>query len=265
MSSKAAQKNFKRRQSRRSSTDDLPPADEPSGDAEEAGAGSTEQASVSQPDQFGKTFFANLTEAWANVETVPDSSPPDMELASFVQACKTLSTVYDKLGSLLSTAKKDMNDNLAVIVKGCADKPQIKTIQDAVRFDIDNKLCFRDNKNRKGVSFGILWLVRALRFIVIFLDNLTSSEFAGKEMGKCAKDAYSKTIQPYHGWMLSSVFGTMMGQVPNRVKFLKNTCGGESDEVTYNEMKALVATAGPLVDALHQFYLQQNLNDAWKA
>jgi pleckstrin family protein A (phosphoinositide binding specific) protein 8 len=217
------------------------------------------------PADFGKTFFAKLSCSWANIETMPSTNPLDMELNSFVEACATLSTVYDKLGSMLSAAKKDMNDNLATIRKGAADKPQIRTIQDAVRFDINNKLCFRDNKNRKGVSFGILWLVRALRFIVIFLGNLTADTFAGKEMGKCSSDAYGKTIKPYHGWMLSGVFGTMMGQVPSRKTFLKNTCQGESDEVTYNEIKGLVAVAGPLVDALHQFYVQQDLNDPWKA
>ena len=217
------------------------------------------------PEDFGLTFFCTLTCGWANVKTIPGSDPLDMDLDTFVAACTTLATVYDKLGSMLGAAKKDMLDNLATIRKGTTDKPQIKTIQDAVRYDIENKLCFRDNKNRKGVSFGILWLVRALRFIVIFLGNLTAAEFSAKEMGACSKDAYGQSIKPYHGWILSGVFGTMMGQVPNRKTFLKNTCQGQADQVVYDEIKLLVATAGPLVDSLHQFYVQQDLNDAWKA
>ena len=65
-----------------------------------------------------------------------------------------------------------MNDNLATIRSGCAGRPGVSTILAAVRWDMQHKLCFRDTRNRKGVSFGILWLLRALRFVITLVSNL---------------------------------------------------------------------------------------------
>ena len=108
---------------------------------------------------------------------------------------------------MLGAAKKDMQSNLKNIMQGCKGKPHLRTMEDIVREDIQNNACFRDNKKRDGLSFGILWLLRALRFILFFLENMDNQhpEFSSKETAACSKDAYGKSIKPYHGWILSSV------------------------------------------------------------
>lgn len=170
---------------------------------------------------------------------VPSAYAPDgpleLEHASFVAACFELSTIYDRLGAFLGPAKKDMVGNLAVIQAGIASRnsaaaaaagggggPVILTVQDAARYDMRHSLCYHQTKDRKGISFGILWLIRALRFIDILLDNLDqlNPRFGlGQgflESKHCAADAYARSIKPYHGRFLTTVFGAMMGQIPAR-------------------------------------------------
>ena len=168
---------------------------------------------------------------------------------------------------MLGAAKKDMQSNLKIIMQGSKGKPHLRTMEDIVREDIKNNTCFRDNKKRDGLSFGILWLLRALRFILFFLENMDHQhpEFGSKETAACSKDAYGKSIKPYHGWILSSIFSTMMGQVPNRKTFVKNLALGHSDSELYHEMRLFVQIAKPKVDKLHQFMIEEDLNDPWKA
>ena len=122
-----------------------------------------------------------------------------------MSACQELSSIYDCLGSFLSPAKKDMVSILGVLEAGSYNGAD--TVQGIVRADIEGRRCFRDNKDRKGLSFNLLWLTRALRFILTLLRNIDKNNpaFAAKECCDCARDAYSSTIKPYHGWMMSGV------------------------------------------------------------
>ena len=66
--------------------------------------------------------------------------------------------------------------------------------------------------------------------------------------------------------LLSQLFGTMVSRVPSRTAFVRSTRdAAESDEATLREMRRFVAIAAPLVERLHQFLLERDLNDPWKA
>ena len=168
---------------------------------------------------------------------------------------------------MLGAAKKDMQGNLKNIREGSSGNDSLITMEDIIEEDIKNKTCFRDNKKRDGLSFGILWLLRALRFIMFLLENMDNKhpEFATKETAACSKDAYGKSIKPYHGWVLGGVFGTMMGQVPYRKNFVKNLSNGAPEETFYAEMRQFVDILKPKVESLHQFMIDKDLNDPWKA
>ena len=143
--------------------------------------------------------------------------------------------------------------------------PHVGTVQDAIRHDMAHGLTFGENRNRKGVSFNVLWLSRALRFILFLLENMTDGAFAGKETKDAAREAYSRSIKPFHGMLLSNVFGTMMGQVPSRKKFIENLAEGRTAEEAYHEMAAFARIAGPMVADLHDFLSQNGLDHPWKA
>ena len=197
-------------------------------------------SAVSPSTSSGRTFFAGLLKKFANVRRVqsswcrPSDGTLELEPHSFIAACRELATIYDRMGSFLSPAKKDMMNNLATIEAGIAARNaaysggdggsqravKIATLLDAARYDIEHKLCFRETRDRRGVSFGILWLIRALRFIDILLTNLLDCKMGQPEARQCAADAYHRSIRPYHGRLLSMTFGVMVGQVPSRRKLI---------------------------------------------
>ena len=211
----------------------LPPAAAPAIAARAAAPASAAAAIIpggsssrgSSSSSTGDTFFAHLCDVFASVRMVESRVSPgtyEFEHASFVAACREFSLIYDRMGSFLAPAKKDMVSNLDTIAAGIARRGphQIATIQDAIRYDVSNSLTFKHTKDRKGVSFGILWLVRALRFILQLLSNMGSQRFASSETKACAQDAYARAIKPYHGRLLSMTFGVMVSQVPARRKFI---------------------------------------------
>ena len=57
----------------------------------------------------------------------------------------------------------------------------------------------------------------------------------------------------------------MMGQVPNRSVFLHDLAMDGTEEQAYRELVQFVEVAEPVVMAVHQFYLDNDLNDVWKA
>ena len=237
----------------------------------------------------GRTVFARLSRTFASVRRVPSASAPDapreLDLSGFLDACLELSCIYDRMGAMLGPAKKDMVSNLATIRAGVATRTGIASVQDAVRYDMQHCLCFHQTRDRKGVSFGLLWLVRALRFIDLLFANHDPRHptFGGAggtatalgETRHCASDAYARSIKPFHGRLLSLAFGGMMGQMPTRRKFLAElgrggdgvrAAGLPADEAcVYREMAAFRAVYHPMVDELHAFFVRHGLDDPWKA
>lgn len=302
-------------------------------------------AKPSSPTSFGHTFFAVLSSAWSNVRC-PDGNSrasAEFDFDSFTAACFKLAEIYDRLGSFLAPAKKDMVSNLTNVTAGVASRratAAMRTVQDVCRYDVQHGLTFGQTRDRKGIAFGLLWLVRALRFIIFLLANLDphNEAFGDKELKHCATDAYARSIKPFHGRLFSAMFGAMMGQTPTRKRFLVEVARGDvetaraeqpgggrgaatsdafslgdhrtppqpplparagsmmdlaagdrassvgssgsarlvlhrraascsevGDAAVYAEMRAFLAIATPVVDALHQFLVESGLDDPWKA
>ncbi|KAL3910472.1 MAG: hypothetical protein SGPRY_009046 [Prymnesium sp.] len=229
---------------------DLPPVSSPCAPADLA------------PALTGRTFFGRLQDHWRCF-----SPCAELPLQAFLSACKELAGLYDRLGGFLGAAKQDMLGILTTVSTKTAQLPQLQTVEDAMRYDIEHSLTFDHTKNRKGLSFNILWLSRALRFIVFLLANLSpaSPSFGDKEAKDCAKDAYERAIKPFHGFLLSNVFSGMMSRVPARRALMTALSEGQSEGVVYAEMAAFVDLVGPVVESLHNFIVQHELNHPWKA
>ena len=110
-------------------------------------------------------------------------------------------------------------------------------------------------------------------------------------MEACALDAYSRSIKPFHGVLLGGVFRTMMGAIPPREKFLAEMAKGKppsssssssrpgdppppppppegalpSEAAVLKEMAVFVEVFGPLVETLHNHFVEHGLDDPWKA
>ncbi len=219
----------------------------------------------SPPQSARGGFFSRLTRSWEAVQVGNDG----LELGSLLVACAELANIYDRMGAFLTPAKRDLLGIIATLHAARAAMPPGATAEGAIDLDVERKLTFADTKNRKGVSFNLLWLSRALRFILQLCDGLHPDHAAhGGEpsLRPAAHAAYVGTLQPYHGWLLSKVFGAMVGQLPVRAKFVASMCEGAitADEM-YEEMRGFVATAAPLVGRLHDYLCMLDLNDPWRA
>ncbi|CAD6340186.1 unnamed protein product [Miscanthus lutarioriparius] len=115
------------------------------------------------------------------------------------------------------------------------------------------------NKTAKGPSSctnGLLWLTRAMDFLVELFRNLL--EHADWTMTQACTDSYTKTLKKFHGWLASSSFTVAMKLAPNRDKFMEvisGTCDINAD------IEKFCTTFSPFLKANHEFLASVGLDD----
>lgn len=63
-----------------------------------------------------------------------------------------------------------------------------------------------DMKSSKLYAEPLLWLKRALELINYFFTNILDDKTCQESLIEHLKAAYTKTLQPYHGWLVQGAF-----------------------------------------------------------
>ncbi|XP_022872400.1 glycolipid transfer protein 1-like isoform X3 [Olea europaea var. sylvestris] len=106
-------------------------------------------------------------------------------------------------------------------------------------------------KTAKGSSScadGLLWLTRAMDFLVGLFRNLL--EHQDWSMSQACSDSYGKTLKKWHGWLARSSFTVAMKLAPDRKKFM-DVIGGRGD--VNSDMKKFCTTFSPFLEENHKF------------
>ncbi|RMX47019.1 hypothetical protein pdam_00009637 [Pocillopora damicornis] len=185
------------------------------------------------------------------------SIPEDIriETKSFLDAASEVVPFFDVLGpTAFAPVKSDINGNIKKLrEKFTKDLEKFKTLQDIV----ESEMAENSTKAKNSATDALLWLKRALRFIIVFLREVLTGE---EDLVKCAKKAYENSLKRFHGWMVQGVFSLALKAVPYRKDFIDKLGRNKVDEETVlREMKEFVDLLEANLEVVEEFYQKNNL------
>ncbi|KAH7665843.1 Glycolipid transfer protein [Dioscorea alata] len=171
----------------------------------------------------------------------------------FLDVCKHVLPVLDKFGAALALIKSDIERNiLRLDAKYNSDPSKFDLLYNIVKAEVETGTA----EASSSCSNALLWLTRALDFIVELFHNLL--EHPDWTMTQACTDSYGKTLKKWHGWIANTAFMMTMKLAPDRKKFLE-VIGGLDDPNA--DMEKFCATFGSLLRQNHKFLDSIGLDD----
>ncbi|XP_008802174.1 glycolipid transfer protein 1-like [Phoenix dactylifera] len=171
----------------------------------------------------------------------------------FLDVCKLILPVLDKLGTAMSIVKSDIGGNIARLESKYASDPStFEHLYSMVQVEVESKTA----KGSSSCTNGLLWLTRAMDFLVELFRNLL--EHPDWTMSQACTDSYGKTLKKWHGWLASSSFTVAMKLAPDRKKFMEVICG--SGDINA-DIEKFCTTFAPLLAENHKFLAGVGLDD----
>mmetsp|Transcript_35733 Transcript_35733/g.30041 ORF Transcript_35733/g.30041 Transcript_35733/m.30041 type:complete len:200 (+) Transcript_35733:29-628(+) len=195
-------------------------------------------------------FFPEVTKAWQEAAVDGDEIP----FQKLLQAGSKFVPVFDRLGTVFTPVKADINGNLTKMTK-CFEKAPADTIHKAL---VAEKAAGK-TKDKDALCLSLLWFKRAMQFIFALMKKVA----AGTEANAAAKEAYEETLSAYHGFMVKKTFQMGLMAAPGTDNLLKGL--GSDAALTKTEMGEWVAAAEPILANIHAFLEKEGLDDKVKA
>ncbi|XP_065861848.1 glycolipid transfer protein 1 [Euphorbia lathyris] len=171
----------------------------------------------------------------------------------FLDVCKLILPVIDKFGAALSLVKSDIGGNITRLEnKYSSDPTKYNHLYTMVQEEIQAKTA----KGSSSCTNGLLWLTRAMDFLVELFRNLVSHQ--DWTMSQACTDSYGKTLKKFHGWLASSSFTVAMKLAPDRKKFMEVIAG--SGDVAA-DMEKFCSTFSPFLEENHKFLASVGMDD----
>jgi Ca2+:H+ antiporter len=110
----------------------------------------------------------------------------------------------------------------------------------------------------KSCAKGLLWLKRAMQFIV----GLVRGVGRGEDTPAAVQEAYASALKPYHGMLSYGAFQAAFRFLPTSQALLSAVCGPGADEAASRaEFAAFAAAFAPLLDEVDAWIQAKGLND----
>lgn len=189
------------------------------------------------------------------LEGMKHVKPEEGELLTkpFLEVCKQILPVIEKFGAAMSLVKSDIGGNITRLESKYTSSPsEFNHLYSMVKVEVAAKTA----KASSSCTNGLLWLTRAMDFLVALFRNLL--EHKDWPMSQACSDAYGKTLKKWHGWLASSSFTVAMKLAPDRKKFLE-VIGGSGD--IYADIENFCVTFSPLLEENHKFLASVGLDD----
>ncbi|ONK70712.1 uncharacterized protein A4U43_C04F740 [Asparagus officinalis] len=195
------------------------------------------------------TVFTPSLEGMKNVK----SEQGEMLTKPFLDVCKLILPVIDKFGAAMALVKSDIGGNITRLENKYSSNPsKYEHLYSMVQEEVDAKTA----KGSSSCTNGLLWLTRAMDFLVALFRNLL--EHPDWTMSQACSDSYGKTLKKWHGWLASSSFSVAMKLAPDRKKFM-DVIGGSGD--INADIEKFCTTFPPLLEENHKFLASVGLDD----
>ncbi|XP_077227936.1 glycolipid transfer protein 1-like [Tasmannia lanceolata] len=173
------------------------------------------------------------------------SDEGEMLTKPFLDVCKLVLPVIEKLGAAMVLVKSDVGGNISRLESKYSSNPsEFNLLYNMVRVEIEAKTA----KASSSCTNGLLWLTRAMDFLVELFRNLLAHP--DWTMSQVCTDSYNKTLKKWHGWLASSSFTVAMKLAPDRKKFME-VIGGTGD--INADMEKFCADFSPFLEENHKF------------
>ncbi|CAD7090203.1 unnamed protein product [Hermetia illucens] len=138
-----------------------------------------------------------------------DECTTAVETLHLLDAAKEVVQAIESFGTLFSPVVNDMRNNIQKITTVYSKNPEKYR-------NLDELL--RDEKSQQSIyaANALLWLKRALELISVFFYNIVNDKEEKNELKEALRDAYDKTLKPYHGWIVQNAFALVYRWVPTR-------------------------------------------------
>ncbi|EYU46427.1 hypothetical protein ABFS82_04G043500 [Erythranthe guttata] len=198
------------------------------------------------------TIFAPALEGMKHVK----SEDGVMLTKPFLDVCKLIIPVIEKFGAAMALVKSDIGGNVTRLeTKYLSNPTKYDHLYSMVQEEVDAKTA----KGSSSCTNGLLWLTRAMDFLVeLFRNLLQHQDWA---MSQACTDSYTKTLKQWHGWLASSSFTVAMKLAPDRKKFLDVVAG--SGDIN-SDIEKFCSSFSPFLEENHKFLASVGM-DALKA
>ncbi|KAL5781676.1 hypothetical protein ACOSP7_006705 [Xanthoceras sorbifolium] len=191
----------------------------------------------------------------ASLEGMKHVKSPEGEMLTkpFLEVCKLILPVIDKFGASMALVKSDIGGNVTRLENKYLSNPtEFNHLYSMVKEEIAAKT----TKASSSCTNGLLWLTRAMDFLVELFRNLVSH--TDWTMSQACTDSYNKTLKKWHGWLASSSFTVAMKLAPDRKKFM-DVISGSGD--VNADMEKFCSTFSPFLEENHKFLASVGLDD----
>ncbi|KAI3682641.1 hypothetical protein L1987_82760 [Smallanthus sonchifolius] len=181
------------------------------------------------------------------------SEEGEMLTKPFLDVCKQIMPVIEKFGAAMALVKSDVGGNITRLENKYLSSPEeFQNLYSMVQVEVAAKKA----EDSSSCTNGLLWLTRAMDFILELFRNLMEHE--DWAMSQVCTEAYTKTLKKYHGWLASSTFTVAMKLAPERKKFM-DVVGGDGD--ISSDIEKFCATFTPILQENHKFLAGLGLDD----
>lgn len=195
------------------------------------------------------SLFVQISALLQNVQG-PDGTP---QTDVFLNVCRQIIPVIEKLGTSFFIVKSDIQGNIDRLSTRQQTSPE-RYVQ---LFPIILDELKAGDTGSTSCTKGLLWLQRAMGFVAGLLRRLYNDRQIS--MSAAASEVYTDTLYRYHGWMTSAAFTVALKLVPSRESFLEKL--GTLNEELYQQMASFLDAFQPLLEGIHSFLVQHDLDD----
>ncbi|AES61084.2 glycolipid transfer protein [Medicago truncatula] len=154
------------------------------------------------------TVFAPTLEGMKHIK----SEQGEILSQPFLDVCKHILPVI----AAMAIVKSDIGGNISRLESKYLSNPaKFNCLYSLVQVEVETKTA----KASSSCTTGLLWLTRAMDFLVAVFRNLI--EHADWSMSQACTDSYYKTLKKWHGWLASSTVTVAMMLAPDRKKFME--------------------------------------------
>jgi len=194
------------------------------------------------------SVFAPVIEAIKGVKNVNG----EIQTKPFLDVCGHVLPVIDKFGAAFTLVKSDIGGNITRLTTKYASNPAAyQLLYPIVTEEVKAGTASGGSSN----SQGLLWLNRAMEFIVALFRNL--EQHKDWTTTQAANEAYNVTLKPYHGWIAQTAFMTAMRFIPNRDSFFASLGSGDLT----GDIDHFMSDFSPLLAENHEFLKKNGLAD----
>ncbi|BBG92520.1 glycolipid transfer protein 1 [Prunus dulcis] len=195
------------------------------------------------------TVFAPALEGFKTVK----SDGGEILTNPFLEVCKQILPVIDKFGAAMTLVKSDIGGNITRLESKYSSNPsKFNYLYSLVQLEVETKTA----KASSSCTNGLLWLTRAMDFLVELFRNLL--DHPDWTMSQACTDSYGKTLKKWHGWLASSSFSVAMKLAPDRKKFME-VIGGNGDIM--GDIEKFCTTFTPLLKENHKFLASVGMDE----